>query len=280
VLHESFHETPARFTELGALGRVCRVGLATRGDTRLDPPDVLEAVRRGVDYLNWCGYADGMSAAVRQLGARRGDVRVAVQLESRDAAGARKEIDAFLGELGTTYVDVVAYYYVEHPEEWEEIHARGGAAEAVEAARGEGKVRAVGATTHQRALAARMVRERRLDLLMVRYNAAHRGAEEEVFPVADEHGTPVVAYTCLRWGALLRPTPVDPAGFVPPRAPQWYRFVLCHPAVSVALMAPNGRAELEEDLTILDAWRGLSASEHAALREHGDRVHRHAGAFP
>lgn len=27
-------------------------------------------------------------------------------------------------------------------------------------------------------------------------------------------------------------------------APDWYRFVLHHPAVTVALMAPDGRAEL------------------------------------
>ena len=52
---------------------------------------------------------------------------------------------------------------------------------------------------------------------MIRYNAAHRGAEREVFPVTDAIGMPVIAYTALRWGALLRPTPDDPPGFRVPR---------------------------------------------------------------
>jgi len=273
-------EKPARFTQLGTLGRVCRLGLATRGDTRLEATDVLEAFRRGINYFNWCGQADGLSAAIRRLGPVRRQVLVAVQLAARDGAGARAELDSYLGELGTEYVDVVTYYWLEHEDEWNVIRARGGAGEVLAAAELEGRVRAVGVTTHQRPLAAKIARSHGVDLLMVRYNAAHRGAEDEVFPIAAECELPVVAYTCLRWGALLESTCDDPPGFVPPRAPDCYRFVLSDPRVSVAIMAPNGRAELEEDLSLLEDWRGFSAAEYDALRAHGDRVHRHAGGFP
>jgi aryl-alcohol dehydrogenase-like predicted oxidoreductase len=117
-------------------------------------------------------------------------------------------------------------------------------------------------------------------MIMIRYNAAHRGAEEEVFPVTTRRKLPVTAFTGLRWGALLEPTPDDPPGFRVPDAPDWYRFVLCQPAVTVGLMAPNGRAELEEDLTVLDDWRGLEPTAYAELRDHGDRVRRHAPRFP
>src|SRR4029453_17946564 len=99
-----------------------------------------------------------------------------------------------------------------------------------------------------------------LDMLMIRYDAAHRGAEREVFPVTDALGLPVIAYTALRWGALLRPTPDDPPG-----------FVVQSPAVAVALMAPNDRAELEEDLAVLDAGGPLPADEYERLAEHGRR---------
>ena len=274
-------QNPARFAVLGSLGRVCRLGLSTRGNTALDPSDVLEAFRRGTRYFNWCCHPDGMSAAVRRLRPeQRSDLLLALQLYSRDAQGARKELDGYLGELGTDYVDVVTYYYVEHEEEWTEIHSPGGAAEALQHARREGVVRALGVTTHQRKLGAQIVRGNGVDVLMIRYNAAHRGAETDVFPVTDELGVPIVAYTGVRWGALLKPNPEDPEGFRPPSAPDCYRFALCHPSVSVALMAPNGRAELEEDLSLLDDWRGLRESEYAALRAHGDRVRRHAGSFP
>jgi aryl-alcohol dehydrogenase-like predicted oxidoreductase len=115
---------------------------------------------------------------------------------------------------------------------------------------------------------------------MVRYNAAHRGAETEVFPAADAAGLPVIAYTALRWGGLLKPTPDDPPGFTPPPAPLWYRFVLQHPSVTVALAAPHDRRELEEDLTVLDATHPLTPEEYARLAEHGRRVRRHGGGFP
>ena len=45
-------------------------------------------------------------------------------------------------------------------------------------------------------------------------------------------------------------------------------------------MAPDGERELAEDLALLDDWRGLEVERYEALRAHGDRVRRHAGAFP
>src|SRR5207302_5497932 len=121
------------------------------------------------------------------------------------------------------------------------------------AARRDGVVRRLGLTTHQRGLAAEAAHSGYLDTLMIRYNAAHRGAEREVFPVADALGLPVIAYTALRWGALLQPTPEDPPGFRVPLAPDWYRFVLQSPSVAVTLAAPHTRAELEQDLEVLRA---------------------------
>ena len=126
-----------------------------------------------------------------------------------------------------------------------------------------GAVRMIGLTTHQRALGAAWAETGKLDLLMIRYNAAHRGAEKDVFPVTHRLGIPVVAYTAQRWGALHEGTADDPAGFVPLAAPEWYRFALAHPAVSVVLMAPRNGGELEQDLGLLDDWRAPGAEEIA-----------------
>jgi aryl-alcohol dehydrogenase-like predicted oxidoreductase len=141
-------------------------------------------------------------------------------------------------------------------------------------------IRRLGVTSHQRPLAATMARSGQLDALMVRYNAAHRGAETEVFPVADEHGLPVIGYTALRWGELLRPTSDDPPGFSVPPAPVWYRFALQSPSVAVVLAAPQNRSELDEDLTVLAATGPLPPDEYERLAAHGRRVRRHAGRFP
>jgi predicted aldo/keto reductase-like oxidoreductase len=265
---------------LGRLGPVCRLGLASRSPTGLAEADVLWALDRGVNFLNWPGEPDALSRVVAGLGARRREVVVCVQFAARTAADAERELAGILGELNTDYVDVLTFYYVESAEEWREIRGPGGALDYCRREQERGRVRLLGVTSHQRPLAAEMARGGLLDLLMIRYNAAHRGAEKEVFPVTQALGLPVVAYTGLRWGALLRPTPDDPPGWVVPRAPAWYRFVLQHPAVTVALMAPEDRAELEEDLTVLAPWLPLSAREYEDLAAHGDRVRRHAPQFP
>jgi predicted aldo/keto reductase-like oxidoreductase len=243
------------------------------------PQDVLHAIERGVNFLNWCGQPDAMSQAIASLGARRKDVVVCVQFEARNAGDARMELDQILGALGSDYVDAITFYYVEEASEWQQIIGPGGALDACRSAQRAGRIRTLGVTTHQRLLAAAMAKSGLLNFLMIRYNAAHRGAETDVFPITDVLDMPVVVYTCLRWGALLRRTPDDPPGFHVPRAPAWYRFALQSPSVAVALMAPNDRGELDEDLSVLDSVGPLTTRDYAQLAEHGQRVRRHAGSF-
>jgi predicted aldo/keto reductase-like oxidoreductase len=259
---------------------VCRLGLATRGETNLTVDDIVYALERGINVLNWCGVPDGLRDAIANLGPRRRDVIVCVQFEARTAREAAEELRHLLNELHTDYIDVLTFYYVEEPAEWHQLIGAGGALEFCRQAQRDGQVRLLGLTSHQRPLAAEAARSGLIDLLMIRYNASHRGAEDEVFPVTDSRGMPVVVYTCLRWGALLQKTPDDPPGFVVPRAPDWYRFVLQNPLVWVALMAPDNRAELEENLTVLQNPARLTAAEYERLAAHGQRVRKYAGSFP
>ncbi len=281
------------------LPAVCRLGLATRGNTGLRPEDVEHALARGINYWNWCGKPDGMSQAIAGLGRARRQVVIAVQCEARTALEAERELARILKELRTDYLDVATFYYVESEEEWQQIIGAGGAWEYLERQQRAGALQLIGLTSHQRRLAARWAESvvcktsatkalasdspkpgrRRLDLLMIRYNAAHRGAEQEVFPVTHRCAMPVVTYTGLRWRALLGPTPADPPGYVPPSATDCYRFCLAHPAVNVTLTAPGNRAELDENLALLEDWQPPSRSQLAEICRHGDRVKKHAGVF-
>ncbi len=264
---------------------VCRLGLASYGRTAITADDVLWAVERGINFLNWPGLAEGPSAgdaftaAISSLGPRRRSVVVCAQFGARTAAEAATELRSALAVLGTDYIDVLTLYYVEQAHEWAEITAPGGALEYLRQAKRDGLVRLIGITSHQRQLAAEMARSGLLDAIMTRYNAAHRGAEQDVFPVTQPLGLPVIAYTALRWGALLRSTPDDPSGFSVPRARAWYQFVLQQPAVAVVLTAPQTRSELDENLRILEARGPLASEDYMLLAEHGERVRRHAGSF-
>ncbi len=274
------------FLVTAGFGRsVCRLGLASYGRTAITAEDILLAVDRGVNFLNWQGLAEGtvdgdpFPAAISDLGARRDSVVICAQFGARESKGAAIELRSALSALGTDSIDVLTLYYVERADEWDRLASPGGALRYLQDAKRDGAVRRIGITSHRRALAATMAESGLLDAVMVRYNAAHRGAEREVFPVTRRLGLPVIAYTALRWGALLRPTPDDPPGFSVPRPPDWYRFVLQHPAVDVTLAAPQTRAELDEDLRVLDAEGPLSQDAYSALEEHGARVRQHAGSF-
>lgn len=263
----------------GGLPPVTRLGLATRGNTSLAPEDVALAVESGVNYLNWCGYDEGIAKALRGGLIDRECVAVAMQLDARDAASAERELEDAFRTLGSHRIDVVTFYYVERKREWDEIKSRDGALRVLEEAKCQGRVGLIGLTTHQRKLAAECAVTEKLDLLMVRYNAAHRGGEQDVFPVTERLRMPVVVYTAQRWGALRRKTRDDPPEFIPPAATEWYRFALAHPAVSVVLMAPNGRRELEENLRLPDDWRLPTAAEFETMAAHGLRVRQRAGRF-
>jgi predicted aldo/keto reductase-like oxidoreductase len=164
---------------------VCRLGLASYGRTAITADDVLSAVGRGVNFLNWQGLAEGnadgdaFTEAVGSLGESRRSVVVCVQFGARNQEDAATELHGALAALRTDYIDVLTLYYVEQAEEWEEIIGPGGALRYLQGAKRDGIVRRIGITSHQRKLAAEMAQSGLLDAIMIRCKAAHRGAERD-----------------------------------------------------------------------------------------------------
>jgi hypothetical protein len=107
---------------------------------------------------------------------------------------------------------------------------------------------------------------------MIRYNAAHPGAEEEIFPHVRVHNTGLVAYTATRWTALLRRPRGWPEQGRIPTPGMAYRFVLSNPAVHVCLTAPRSLKELQENIDAVKSGP-LSEEEMRFMREFGKAVH-------
>jgi hypothetical protein len=105
---------------------------------------------------------------------------------------------------------------------------------------------------------------------MVRYNAAHPGAERDIFPHLARRRPTVVAYTATDWRRLLK-APRKWKGKVP-TAGDCYRFCLSSPHVDVTLCGPGSVAQLDENLKALE--RGpMEAEELQWMREFGAVVH-------
>ena len=104
---------------------------------------------------------------------------------------------------------------------------------------------------------------------MHRYNMAHRGAEAEVLPATQAATIPVVAFACTRWGSLLRGHRNWHGEL--PHAIDCYRYALRHPAVRLALTAPETMGELRENLAML-ATAAVADAEQWDEWEEYDRL--------
>jgi aryl-alcohol dehydrogenase-like predicted oxidoreductase len=185
----------------------------------------------------------------------------------------KRTLEKRLRQLRTDYVDVFHFLGVMKPKEFTPR-----VREDLEALRRDPRVRAVSISCHHRKFAAQLAAEGALDCLMARYNAAHRGAETEVFPALDAHDVGLVSYTATRWRYLIRRSRKWSKEKPVPTPGQCYRFVLSNPAVDVCLNAPSGERQFLDNL---DAVRlgPLPEDEMQFMREYGDYVHRNAGWF-
>lgn len=272
---------------LGASGlEVSRLGLAALsvpawqpGGPRLDPAEIEGAFHRyGINTFLVHSLMKEICEGVRRLIATgHRDELVLVSESTLPFGGSvRRSLEKQLRVLGTDHLDVWlegwvrSRWYVRAPV-WSEMLR----------ARDTGQARAIGFSCHDRPLAASLARELRADILMIRYNAAHRGAEREIFAPLEQAGADrpgIIAYTATRWGMLLRPLPDRgfPAGMT---GPECYRFVLEHPTVDMVWSAPRTAAELRENAEGILAGP-LPDARREEVRRFGDAVHSAArGGF-
>jgi len=121
-----------------------------------------------------------------------------------------------------------------------------------------GKLRYVGITTSEgrrHDLFEKIMRDHPLDFVQLTYNAVDREAEERLLPLARERGIAVIVNRPFQQGALTRrlanaPLP-DWAGEI--GATRWaqllLKFILAHPAVTVAIPATSRVDHVRENLS-------------------------------
>lgn len=261
--------------QLGALRiPVCRIGLSAT--YRPGRETIFKALDEGLNYLFYYGIDSQMTSAVRSLPPSQRDQLVL-------ATGAynylvrhqnlRRTLEKRLRQVKTDHIDVFHFLGVTKPKQFtQQIR------DELAAVRASGLVRGVALSTHDRKFAAQLAREGIVDAIMIRYNAAHRGAETEIFPEIRPDGVGVVSYTATRWTGLLRRPRGYPKQAPIPNAGICYRFVLSNASVHVCLMAPSNLAQFESNLS--DIRKGpLPADEMHFLRDFGDVVYQRRQYF-
>ncbi len=166
--------------ELGRTGlMVGRLGI---GSSYGVPCSALEAAfERGLNYFYWGSLRrKGMMRAIHHLASRHRDkLVIAIQSYSRWRGVLTRSVHSALKSLKIDYADVLILGLYNRPPSPRLM-------DAVVELKERGMVRFLAISCHHRPTFQQYIRERVFDILQVRYNAAHRGAETEVFPYLPE----------------------------------------------------------------------------------------------
>ena len=246
---------------------ICPLGLA--GNPEQAEGCVPVAFEAGVNsFFFYNASFDTLMGGIKTLAQKnREQILISTGTESRNRQAMQAYLEETRKALQVDTVDAFFAEYVAPSEAWDDIL---GALDEMLVWKEKGLIRYVGASVHDRPLALSLLQSGRIDVLMHRYNMAHRKSEEEVLPLAARSEIPVISFTNTRWGSLLKGHKRW-SGLIP-SAEDCYRYVLRHPAVKVAWTAPRTVAELEANLTLLSAPR-MMGDEVAQWKTYGDLIY-------
>ncbi len=254
--------------------RVFRMGVA--GNYGLAADDIGWAAERGANYWVWGAGFRKVTSGIKSVIRGDRDKHVVAMLGwGFWGWQIRKSVESALRKLGTEYLDIFKLGWLGKTSGYGR-----GVVDTLLQLKQEGKIRAIGASIHNRQRAGTLALDSALDLLMIRYNAKHPGAEIDIFPHLAARNPAVVSYTALAWTQLTRPIkgiemppwPGSEKLDVPPLTPELcYRYVLSNPHVHLVLTGPKNREQLKQNMDSL-AKGPLPPEEMNWVRQYGKLV--------
>lgn len=206
---------------------------------------IARALALGITYMESArAYAGSESYYGLALGERRGDIFLASKSHDRTAEGAQTQLHRTLDNLRTDWLDLWQVHDVRTDRDLEVIFGPGGAIEAFEQAKQEGKVRFVGVTGHENPdVLLKALDLYDFDTVLMPVNPAERAwasFTDTVLPEAEARGMGVVGMKVLCRGYGLRlpglQTPVP-----------WIRYALTQ-GISTMVIGCDDPAQLEQNV--------------------------------
>ncbi len=257
-------------TSLGSTGlKVHRLGLSASHWP--GKQTVYQAIDQGINYFFAYGFDRQMTTVMRDL-FQKDRQKYVLATGAYNYLFTRQNItrtlEKRLKKLKTDYIDIFMFLGVTKAKHFpDELR------QELRQLKESGKVRFVGMSCHDRPFAGKLAQDGELDVFMIRYNAAHRGAEKDIFPHLSQHNPGLVSYTATRWRSLIRRKKNWPAEKPIPTAGLCYRYVLSNPHVHVCMTAPSNMQHLQDNLAEV-AKGPLNEEEMAFMTEYGDVVYQ------
>jgi aryl-alcohol dehydrogenase-like predicted oxidoreductase len=238
---------------------------------------VAEALQRGINYFDVSPfYGDG--EAEQKMGialeSHRDRIFLACKTMERSAKGAQFELERSLDRLRTDHFDLYQFHTLSDLDEVEEIFAPGGAMEAFQRARKQGKIRYIGFSAHSVEAALAMLDRFQFDSILFPVNFvcyARGNFGPQVMAKAKEMGVARLAIKAMAHGPWRKSDkreyrncwyrPIDDRNL----AKQALRFTLSEGVT--AAMPPGDERLFRMALDLALDLPPLSASERETLLE-------------
>jgi len=256
-------------TERIKLGRTdLKVGRLGLGAAYGAPSESFEAAfDAGCNYFYWGALRNKkMAEAIRNIVKRgkRDDLVFVIQDFMRSSKGLEKSLIRGLKKVGLDYADVCLLGWHNKPPKPKVL-------DEAEKLKEQGAFRYLGLSSHKCTLFPELSKDPRYDLFHIRYNAANRGAEDDLFPHLPEERPGNVIFQATRRMSLTKSKKI-PADEKHPTAGDCYRFALSNPYVDVVITGPSNAQQLEENLA--EVTKGpMTEEELEWMRRIGDYVY-------
>ncbi|HEY4438972.1 MAG TPA: aldo/keto reductase [Candidatus Elarobacter sp.] len=182
----------------------------------------------------------------------------------RDKKVAMQQLEESLRRLRTDHLDLWQIHEVVYDDDPARHYAKGGAVEALDQAKRDGKVRFVGFTGHKRPEIHREMIERGFpfDTVQMPLNvvdANYRSFERTILPLARERGIRVLGMKSMAEGRLLEAGGVDPD--------EALRYAMSLPGVLTTITGIDSQQVLDHHVRIADGFTPLDEVALQAIRD-------------
>ena len=243
---------------LGKTGlKISRMGFGGIPIQKIDKEGTKALIRKLMDAgVNYIDTARGYTVSEEYLGYALEGVRehfvLATKSMARTKEAMEKDIATSMEKLRTDYIDL---YQIHNPnaKDLEQVMAPGGALEALQEAKAQGKIGHIGVTLHSADLFWQAVEYDWAETIMFPYNIVETQAEDLIAQCAEKN----IGFVCMK--------PL--AGGAIDDATTALRFIASNPNVTVIIPGMAEEKEIDQNVEAIANTAPLTDAEQAKIAE-------------
>lgn len=232
----------------------------------VDEPTGLAIIKRalelGVRFFDSANsYGPSEDRLAKVLAGRRSEVTLMSKSFRREPENAERELEESLKRQHTDHFDLWQFHSVNNLQEVEAIARKGGVADVARKALADGRIRVLGATSHNspESLLALIDRVPEIEVLQFPVNCVDKHWKsfmDTVLPVANKRGLTIIAMKTLARGALARVPNLT--------VKECHRYALSQP-ITAWVSGVETVAQLEENVALISNFTPMTPAEQANL---------------